>query len=166
MDKIFIAVGSTRRPKLNAVWEAVSVFGPTLNDNAQFEVVGVEVPSGVRHTPLSREEMMTGARCRAESLAKIARKKNEPWKFFVGLEGGLDVVADSTDKNLRQVFLEEVGPTSRISMAAAPSAAPVASNFRRLSPRGSSTTVSNSRRPSTFSPARKAFATPREPGES
>jgi inosine/xanthosine triphosphatase len=106
MDKILIAVGSTRRPKLNAVWEAVSVFGPTLNDNAQFEVVGVEVPSGVRHTPLSREEMMLGARRRAEALAQIAREKNEPWKFFVGLEGGLDVIADSTDENRRQVFLE------------------------------------------------------------
>ena len=117
MDKIFIAVGSTRRPKLNAVWEAVSVFGPTLNGNAQFEVVGVEVPSGVRHTPLSREDMMTGARRRAESLAKIAREKNEPWKFFVGLEGGLDVVQDageaansasarSGSKSARRVFLE------------------------------------------------------------
>jgi non-canonical (house-cleaning) NTP pyrophosphatase len=124
MDKIFIAVGSTRRPKLNAVWEAVSVFGPTLNDNAQFEVVGVEVPSGVRHTPLSREDMMTGARKRAEALAQIAREKDEPWKFFVGLEGGLDVVhgvfggtnvagADSDAagaggdaKNSRRVFLE------------------------------------------------------------
>lgn len=106
MDKIFIAVGSTRRPKLNAVWEAVSVFGPTLNDNAQFEVVGVEVPSGVRHTPLSREDMMTGARQRAEALWRIAQEKNEPWKYFVGLEGGLDVVSGSMDGNSRRVFLE------------------------------------------------------------
>lgn len=106
MDKIFIAVGSTRRPKLNAVWEALSVIGPTLNDNAQFEVVGVEVPSGMRHTPLSRDHLMTGARQRAEALVRIAREKNEPWKFFVGLEGGLDVVHDAVRKDSRCVFLE------------------------------------------------------------
>jgi inosine/xanthosine triphosphatase len=120
MDKIFIAVGSTRRPKLNAVWEALSVVGPTLNPNAQFEVVGVEVPSGVRHTPLSRADMMAGARQRAEALVRIAREKNEPWGFFVGLEGGLDVINESAsgsgtgigigtgagDGNLRRVFLE------------------------------------------------------------
>ncbi len=106
MDKILVAVGSTRRPKLNAVWEALSVLGPTLNDNAQFEVVAVEVPSGVRHTPLSREDMMAGARQRAESLVRIARERNEPWKYFVGLEGGLDVVQVGTGKAGRRVFLE------------------------------------------------------------
>jgi len=92
MEKILVAVGSIRRPKLNAVWEALSVVGPTLDPNVQFEVVGVEVPSGVRHTPLSREDMMTGARQRAEALVMLARAKGENWKFFVGLEGGLDVV--------------------------------------------------------------------------
>src|SRR5208282_3031119 len=103
MDKIIVAVGSTRRPKLNAVWEALTVFGPTLNDNAQFDIAAVEVPTGIRNTPLSREEMMTGARHRAEALVRIAREKNEPWRYFVGLEGGFDVMhADGA----RRVFLE------------------------------------------------------------
>ena len=103
MEKIIVAVGSTRRPKLNAVWEALSVFGPSLDDNAQFDIAAVEVPSGVRHTPLSREEMMSGARRRAEALVRIAREKSEPWRYFVGLEGGFDVVhADGR----RWVFLE------------------------------------------------------------
>ena len=103
MDKIIVAVGSTRRPKLNAVWEALTVFGPALNDNAQFDIAAVEVPSGVRHTPLSRDEMMTGARHRAEALVRFAREKNEPWRYFVGLEGGFDVIhADGA----RWVFLE------------------------------------------------------------
>lgn len=46
---------------------------------------------------------MRGARNRAQNLQKIARERDEPWQFFVGLEGGLDVV------NLygeRRVFLE------------------------------------------------------------
>ena len=103
MGKILVAVGSTRRPKLNAVWEALTVFGPTLEPDAQFEVVGVEVPSGVGHTPLSREELMVGARQRAEALLAIARERNEQWKYFVGLEGGLDVVRSGND---RWVFLQ------------------------------------------------------------
>jgi inosine/xanthosine triphosphatase len=103
MDKIIVAVGSTRRPKLNAVWEAVSVFGPVLEPNLQFEVVGEEAESGVRHTPLSRADIMAGARNRVESLLQRARQGNLPWQYFVGLEGGLDVV--SIDGH-RRAFLE------------------------------------------------------------
>jgi non-canonical (house-cleaning) NTP pyrophosphatase len=103
MRKIIVAVGSTRRPKLNAVWEAVSVFGPVLEPNAQFEVIGAEAESGVRHTPLSRADIMSGARNRAESLGKQAREGNLPWEYFVGLEGGLDV---TTIGGSRRVFLE------------------------------------------------------------
>jgi inosine/xanthosine triphosphatase len=61
------------------------------------------VPSDVRSTPLSRLETMRGARNRAESLQKIARERGEPWQFFVGLEGGLDVVNLHGE---RRVFLE------------------------------------------------------------
>lgn len=103
MRKVYVAVGSTRRPKLNAVWEALSVFGPALDSDAQFEVVGVEVPSGVSHTPASRVELMRGARQRADSLAKLALEGKEPWRYFVGLEGGLDVFEEGAN---RRVFLE------------------------------------------------------------
>jgi inosine/xanthosine triphosphatase len=103
MNTIVIAVGSTRRPKLDAVREALAVVGPHLEDGAQFDVVGVEVASGVRHTPLSREEIMAGARQRAEATLRIAREKSEPWQYVIGLEGGLDVVHE---RGARYVFLE------------------------------------------------------------
>ncbi|MHB8755695.1 MAG: DUF84 family protein [Candidatus Acidiferrales bacterium] len=103
MTKIIVAVGSTRRPKLNAVWEALTVFGPNLDPNAAFKVVGEEVESGVRHTPLSRSDLMTGARNRAGALAKHAKSANLPWDYFVGLEGGLDVISDGGS---RSVFLQ------------------------------------------------------------
>jgi inosine/xanthosine triphosphatase len=98
MEKIIVVVGSTRGPKLDAVAEAlVSIRSAFAIDKTKpeldFEVVGVEVPSGVRHTPLSREDLMTGARHRAEALVNIARTENKPWKYFVGLEGGIDMVA-------------------------------------------------------------------------
>ncbi len=103
MEKILVAVGSTRRPKLNAVWEGLTVFGPNLHPDAQFEVVAVEVGSGVGHTPVTRAELMAGARQRGEELVRLARERNEAWRYFVGLEGGIDVVEENGQ---RLVFLE------------------------------------------------------------
>jgi inosine/xanthosine triphosphatase len=103
MKTITVAVGSTRGPKLDAVREALEAIAPRMAANAAFEIVGEAVPSGVRHTPLSREEIMKGARQRAESLMEIARDNNKPWEFFVGLEGGIDIVHE---RGVRWVFLE------------------------------------------------------------
>jgi inosine/xanthosine triphosphatase len=107
MDKINVAVGSTRRPKLNAVWESLSIIGPTLDPNALFDVLGFEVDSGVGHTPTSREELMRGARQRAEALVQMGRERGEAWRYFVGLEGGFDVVPDPEGSGgVRRVLLE------------------------------------------------------------
>jgi len=106
MKKIVVAVGSTRRPKLNAVWEALSVIGPTLDEAALYDVVGVQVESGVGHTPLCRAELMAGARGRAEALVRMSRERGPDasgWEYFVGLEGGFDVVQDN---GARLVFLQ------------------------------------------------------------
>jgi len=103
MEKVIIAVGSTRKPKVEAVRDALSAFGSSLGNPFEFEIVTVEVPSGVRHTPLSREDLMTGARQRADALVRIAREKNVGWNYFVGLEGGLDVIQNGAE---RLVFLE------------------------------------------------------------
>jgi inosine/xanthosine triphosphatase len=103
MQQMIIAVGSTRRPKLDGVRDAMADLGPHLDPNAQFEIVGVEAPSGVRDTPLSRAEMMTGARNRAEHLRRIAIERREPRAYFIGVEGGLEIVRD---RGARLVFLE------------------------------------------------------------
>jgi len=103
MNKIIIAVGSKRGPKLNAVIEALKSFSTALAAGAEFDVVGVEVESGVSHTPASRDELMRGARQRAEALVEMARQSGVAWQYFVGLEGGLDVVHEgaSQDEVLR-----------------------------------------------------------------
>jgi inosine/xanthosine triphosphatase len=111
MGKIKIAVGSTRRPKLNAVTEALQCIGRLLGDGAEFDVAGFDVESGVGHTPLSREELMRGARQRAQALVHLAKEKNESWQYFVGLEGGLDVVPERgfdvvAEESAPRVFLE------------------------------------------------------------
>jgi inosine/xanthosine triphosphatase len=95
METIIVAVGSKRGPKVNSVIEALASIRNTMTREIDFEILGIEVPSGVRHTPLSREDLMTGARHRAEALVRIARTENKPWKFFVGLEGGIDVIPGS-----------------------------------------------------------------------
>ncbi len=109
---IHIAVGSLRAPKLDGVREAIAAVGSLLDSAAVFEVVGVEVQSGVGHTPVSRAESMAGARNRAEALRELGHERNEPWSYFVGLEGGLDVVpengrlARNPRREQRIVFLE------------------------------------------------------------
>lgn len=100
---MIIAVGSNRKPKLSAVTEALASIAPKFGFRAEPDVLGVEVDSGVGHTPLSREESMRGARQRAEALARLARQKNEKWDYFVGLEGGLDSIVEDGQ---RRVFLE------------------------------------------------------------
>lgn len=92
MRKIIIAVGTKRGPKLNALQEALATFSQSLLPDSEFEILGVEVDSGVSHTPTTREELMRGARLRAEALIALARERGESWQYFVGLEGGLDVV--------------------------------------------------------------------------
>ena len=100
---LIVAVGSTRRPKLDAVREVCSLIGHRLSPHVATEVRGFDVPSSVRHTPLTREDTISGARQRAEALIALARQNNESWSYFVGLEGGLDVVST---RGQRHVFLQ------------------------------------------------------------
>ena len=79
------------------------MFGQFWGQETNCKVVGYEVESGVSHTPRSREELMQGARLRAEALREMLRNEGLSVEFFVGLEGGLDVV---TAGRSRTVFLQ------------------------------------------------------------
>ena len=103
MTKLKIAVGSTRRPKIAAVHEAIAHFRSVLAPHSEFEVIGIEVESGVGHTPATQQELMLGARQRAEALTRLPQAHAEGWRYFVGLEGGLDIVDEHGG---RRVFLE------------------------------------------------------------
>jgi inosine/xanthosine triphosphatase len=103
MDNRTIAVGSARWPKLNAVKDAALAIALLTGEGAAPDVVGYEVDSGVSHTPTSREELMQGARQRAEALRGILYAQSRAADFLVGLEGGLDVVMDN---GVQRVFLE------------------------------------------------------------
>jgi len=106
MQTIHIAVGSKRAPKLEAVREAIYAFGPMVHAESKFEVQGFDVATGVSHTPRSRAELMAGARGRCESVMKLSAGLPQA-SYFVGLEGGLDVIQeDGTENGPRLVFLE------------------------------------------------------------
>ena len=98
-----VAVGSTRRPKLNAVREGASAIAPLLESDSHMEITGHEVESGVSHTPATREELMQGARQRVEALQANFRASGATADFFIGLEGGLDVAEEG---GVKRVFLE------------------------------------------------------------
>ena len=104
METIRIAVGSKRTPKLEAVREALSTLGPLLHPKSRFEVTGLEVETGVSHTPRSRMELMAGARGRCEALRSVGEQTAA---YLVGLEGGLDVMYENGHETGRRlVFLE------------------------------------------------------------
>jgi len=103
MSACLIAVGSTRRPKLQAVQEATASFAAKLSPDTPLEIHGHEIESGVSHTPSSREELMQGARQRAEALHKLLADSGQRADYCVGLEGGLDVAVEN---GIRHVFLE------------------------------------------------------------
>lgn len=106
METIRIAVGSKRAPKLEAVREALDALGPLLHPKSQFEVKGFEVATSVSHTPRSRAELMAGARGRCEALMKAGAGRPGT-SYFVGLEGGLDVIQENgRESGRRLVFLE------------------------------------------------------------
>src|SRR5262245_23645185 len=103
MQNILVAVGSTRPLKLRAVTEALQSFSATLELGLRFDVAGFDVASGVSHTPSSRAELMSGARNRALALSQLARERGAACQYFVGLEGGLDVIHEN---GRRIAFLE------------------------------------------------------------
>jgi inosine/xanthosine triphosphatase len=111
MPTILIAVGSTRKPKLNAVSAAVESFRAFLAPESSCDVVGVEVPSGVSHTPSTRAEMMRGARLRAEALLALDQRESRGWNFFVGLEGGLDLVHEPA---IARATFDSEAPSPRV----------------------------------------------------
>jgi inosine/xanthosine triphosphatase len=103
VEKIRILVGSNRRPKIAAVEDAIRDFAPVLAPGLHFEVVGADVESGVGHTPTNRNQLMLGARQRADAVLRLASERAQPAQYFVGLEGGLDVIETQIQ---RRVFLE------------------------------------------------------------
>src|SRR5262249_43141019 len=81
-----IAVGTLRGPKLDAL-RATLV---EIDSQRKWQIEAFAVDSGVRETPLSREETQAGARRRVENLIEQLRGRETRPDLFVGMEGGLE----------------------------------------------------------------------------
>lgn len=78
-----VAVGSKNPVKINAVKDAFEKLYP----NRKWDVVGIDVKSGVSDQPMSDVESIKGARNRAKKALKELEAD-----YGVGLEGGLQKI--------------------------------------------------------------------------
>lgn len=80
-----ILVGSKNPVKINAVNNAFSLYYKSI------EVIGISVNSFVSDQPIN-EETFIGAENRAAELQKINEDQNINADFFVGIEGGIQLI--------------------------------------------------------------------------
>ncbi len=82
-----VAIGSTRRPKVEAVKAVFTQLAPLLDTGPDMiEYVAHDMDSGVDETPRTLDHLMSGARNRARALITGTERTAH---FFIGLEGGL-----------------------------------------------------------------------------
>ncbi len=85
MDELIVAVGSTRPAKVQAAQKAFETVGKDwLGRKVSLRLITLSVPSNVPDMPTSLEELMLGARNRAQNLRKLKIAAD----YYVGLEGG------------------------------------------------------------------------------
>ena len=101
-----IAIGSTRPPKVEAVKEAWSIFSSKIltAGDEEVEFAPFDVPTRAPEMPVAVEQLMTGARERADRLMLQLKRERAEADFYIGLEGGFNVVDPRGAR--RQVFLE------------------------------------------------------------
>ena len=85
-----IALGSQRGPKLEALRAALA----EIDSRRNWEIEAVEVESGVRETPLGRDETRLGACLRVEHLLELLRDRDPRPDLYIGMEGGISVAGE------------------------------------------------------------------------
>jgi inosine/xanthosine triphosphatase len=86
MQRLTIALGSTRGAKVEAVRAAVQQIAQVDEIWVDAEIITLEVKTDAPAMPLSDEELMSGAKARARAVGE--RLVSQPADFYVGLEGG------------------------------------------------------------------------------
>ena len=81
-----VAVGTLRGPKVEALRTTLAEIDP----RRDWVLEPIAVESGVRETPLTREETRLGARRRVENLIVRLQDRNPTPELYVGMEGGLE----------------------------------------------------------------------------
>jgi non-canonical (house-cleaning) NTP pyrophosphatase len=86
-----VAVGSTRAPKVEAVRRVLATLAPVVEPLRGATVTALDLGGMAPAMPLSLQELLDGARLRAEKVLERMRAEGEPADLGVGLEGGLDL---------------------------------------------------------------------------
>lgn len=102
---MLIAIGSTRGPKVEAAKEVTHLFIARrfFKNWDQLEFLERDVPTGVPNMPLSFQELMAGARHRAEALQRELTAEGRTADFYLGMEGGFVLLEDNST---RRCFLQ------------------------------------------------------------
>ncbi|HZS51927.1 MAG TPA: inosine/xanthosine triphosphatase [Bryobacterales bacterium] len=82
---MFVAVGTAREPKVQAVRAALAEIDP----RRRWRIETFPVESGVRETPLHTGETRRGARLRVERLIEHFSPHNCRPDLYIGMEGGI-----------------------------------------------------------------------------
>ena len=87
-----IALGSTRASKTTAVHTAVTRIAGTVSGWDGAEIISLAVETNSPAMPLTDEELMAGAKSRAEAVQNLLHQKGETAQLYVGLEGGFHTI--------------------------------------------------------------------------
>jgi inosine/xanthosine triphosphatase len=89
---MIIALGSTRAAKVEAVHSTIARIAEIDDAWKDSEVISRDVATTAPAMPQSDQELMQGARERAEALIKLLADENYQVDFYIGLEGGFETI--------------------------------------------------------------------------
>ncbi len=87
-----IALGTTRASKIAAVRAAAMRVAEIDSGWRGAEIIPMAVETDSPAMPLTDEELMLGAKSRAEAVRKLLQQENKTAHLYVGLEGGFHTI--------------------------------------------------------------------------
>jgi inosine/xanthosine triphosphatase len=87
-----IALGTTRASKIDAVCAAAMRVAEIDSGWRGAEIIPMAVETDSPAMPLTDEELMLGAKSRAEAVRKLLQQENKTAQLYIGLEGGFHTI--------------------------------------------------------------------------
>lgn len=96
---IKIAIGSNRAAKVEAVRSAIRRISTIEETWKDAEIIARSVETNAPAMPLTRDELMYGARERALAVKDLLDKENAQANLYVGMEGGFETVSINSEEH-------------------------------------------------------------------
>ncbi len=94
-----IALGTTRASKIDAIRAAAVRIAEIDSGWRSAEIIPLAAQTDSPAMPLTDEELMLGAKSRAEAVRKLLEQENNTAHLYVGLEGGFHTVELENQKH-------------------------------------------------------------------